>query len=232
MSFWVLNRLLLVFVLSMALSCTFEQTDDTALEAERIDTWGDTIPPWGSLTIAFTTPLQDSSINYLISPNPGTIYNSNLNITKDTVIISVTGILSGFTEFTITPEKDLVAENGSILSMETASFSVITFPTENEPNDTSKLADTLQDLKYGILSNKLDADYYIIPDSSINEVYLVNHLKKCGMHIYNQNDSLIFSNESLSDTLKEVFSSITSWPLFIKVFSLIDSDSRYHLEAR
>lgn len=213
-------------------ACTFDQGDDTKLEVERVDLSGDTISPWETLIFGFNLPIVDSNTIFTLNPDPGPVYNFKFNNTMDTLYFEITGRLSGNTLYQIGLNNDLEAENGSLILKDDLLFTFYTLPLENEPNNSKETADTLNDIIYGITEIKNDEDFFVIIDSSVNNVILINDKKKSGFQILNNNNDVLSTNEELGDTLIGNISSNNEWPLFIKVFSLVDSDSRYQLEVR
>lgn len=221
------STLLLIFC-----ACTFDQDDTTALEIERIDLLGDTISPWGTLIFSFNVPVLDSNGVFSLMPDPGSGYSFKFNNTMDTAYLDITGSLLGRTLYTVGLNKDLEAENGSVILKDDLQFTFYTFPLEDEPNNNSETADTLNGIIYGVTEIKNDEDFFVIIDSSVNNVILINSKKKNGYQILNSSNDILFANDALGDTLIEDISSNNEWPLFIKVFSLVDKDTRYQLEVR
>lgn len=219
-------------ILLLLNSCTFEQEDDTPLVVERVDLLGDTIAPWGILIFNFNIPISDTNAVFSLFPDPGPIYSCRLNSFNDTLYMDITGILSGNVLYSVKSDDDISAENGTVLLKDDIQFSFYTGYLENEPNNSLETADTLQETIYGAIEAKNDDDYFIITDSSLSEIKLINNKKKCGFYMLDKDGTTLSVKEELGDTLSEVFSSNSVWPLYIKVFSLIDSDSRYQLEVR
>lgn len=227
---WLMGVILLIS--TAFLFCTFEQDDNTPLTIERVDLMGDTIVPWGTLIFVFSVPLEDGVATLKITPNPGAVYNCLLSDSKDTLYLNISGFLEANTSFSISLENDFTAENGSVLLAEDVDFTVFTGNMENEPNNSIETSDSLNGRIFGIAENKSDEDFFILADTLISEISLINHKKKNGFQILDINGTIMLTNENLDDTLNEIISLINIWPKFIKVYPLVDSDSRYELEVR
>jgi len=222
---------IMLFVSAIYFSCTFEDVDTTPLTIERIDALGDTVMPWPTLRFVFSKPLADSATHFVITPDPGSIYHSVLSLTGDTLELIVTGILAGSKSYTAKPSADLLATNGSVLKIADASFSFYTFSVEQNPNDDASTADTLFSKRFGTINPVNDTDYFCIPEVESTSVLLINHFRQCGMTIVDENDSIIKEMTGFNDSLKHIFSKNSTGTCYIKVFSLLDNDSRYEISV-
>lgn len=134
----------------------------------------DTIPCWGEIAIAFSIPVADTSIRFDISPDPGTVYSTQIiNTTHDTAIITVSQMLPGDTRLVISPGMPIHAENGTEIRPGNDSIVVHTYPREDEPNDAPGLAGTLREMICGEILPGNDTDYFWVPDSNISVLHVV-----------------------------------------------------------
>lgn len=211
------------------LLCTFNIDNKDPLIMTRVGDFTDTVSIWPKLTFMFSIPLKDSSVNILIIPDPGPVYDNYLNKTKDTLEINVTGTLEGSTQYKITLKDVLTAENGSKLYPDNALFEIITRPKEKEPNSGIEAADTLSVICFGMISPANDTDYFYIYNTTATGLYLKNHEGKSGFVIKDTSGGEIAADGSLEDIKTFMLSDIITMPIFIGIFSLVGNNARYEL---
>ena len=225
------NKILncIIFLLVPLLSCIFNPDDNKPLLMTRVDSESDTVSLWPRLIFEFSVPLKDSVVSIKITPDPGPVYSSYLNNARDTLTFSVTGILGGNTHYILTPEQAITAKNGNKLYPEDAIFDILTLPSEKEPNNKKSNADTLLTLCYGVVTPANDTDCFYMYNTTVTSLYLKSHDKKSGFFIKDLSDSVIIIDDGFEDIKTFDISDYNTAPIFVYVFSLFDSDTRYEL---
>jgi hypothetical protein len=165
---------ILSFPVTMALllGCVVS-TDPPATTFHFIRTGSpDTIAPWGTLTIVFSQPLDDTEIpTFFLRPTVHS-YTALPVATRDTVFVRFTEPLSGNRRYLLRAQDSMTAKNSAVLRHTADSLVFFTWPAEQEPNNTPQLADTLFQRCFGTIATVNDTDWYIITNSSARAVYL------------------------------------------------------------
>lgn len=213
----------------VVIQCTFETDFEQPLVMECISEKIDTVLPWPQLIFVFSSPLKDSTIELSLLPDPGPVFYNYLTQSKDTLHFLVTGTLSGQRDYSLSLKTSIVAENGSILYPEDALFSFTTWPSELEPNNRIELCDTLVNICYGIITPVNDSDYYFFYDTTATNLYLKCHSRISGIIVLNAQGQEVFSQHDINDLKQFPLNDNLSMPLYIKIFSLLDTDARYEL---
>lgn len=217
-----------ITVITLLCLCTFNTTNDDPLIMTLVGTQGDTVSLWPVLTFSFSIPLLDSIVPLTIEPDPGPQYMIFLNEKLDTLTFVVTGALEGNTLYTFSIDDIITAENGNKLYPGAATFTIITYPKEKEPNSSLHTADVLQWSCYGTINPVHDTDYFYIGSMQFSALYLKNHSKRTGIAIVDTTGNIIASDISFNEVKTIPFISV-SLPVYAAVFSLIDNDARYEI---
>lgn len=225
----ILRSYCIIFLMVLFLFCTFNTGNNASLIMKQVGEATDTVSIWPQLIFVFSVPLKDNSVNLKITPDPGPVYSNYLSETKDTLTISVTGMLEGNTRYIITLEDVITAENGSKLYPDDAVFDIITLPKEREPNNSFNNTDTLLSVCFGTVSPASDTDYFYINNTIASTMYLKNHDKKSGFFIVNTSGSIIAIDDSFDEIKTFSISDSILLPLFVGVFSLFGNDTRYEI---
>ncbi len=212
--------------------CTFDDIDDTPLTMSIVGTSSDTVSLWPSLSFLLHPPLADSALELQIIPNPGTIYSTALNTSRDTAKLTVTGLLKGSTLYNITLKNTITAKNGKTLSPEESIFEIVTHPSEKEPNDQQRFADTLWLICFGISTPMSDTDYYFLPAPHGKTLTLASHQGLSGYRLVTLNDVIIHSDVELAESKSITIADTISTPLYCSIFSVFENDSRYEVRFK
>lgn len=211
------------------LLCTFNVKNDDPLTISRIGNLSDTVSIWPQLNFVFSVPLIDSLVSINITPDPGSVFNTFLNKTRDSLMISITESLLGNTIYTITFDKTITSENGNTISAGDSICSIVTLPQEMEPNNTVLLADTLLTVCMGIISPAHDTDVFYLNNNLSKTVYMTNHKGKSGFIIKSTNDSLISIEDGLNENKTFLITDSSILPLYIYIFSIFENSTHYEL---
>jgi len=226
---WKMMRLFFLFSVFFMIQCTFNPKDYEPLTMVRVGDGSDTVSIWPGLTFAFSAPLQDSIVTMKIVPDPGPVYSSYLNRTSDTLILTVTGLLKGSAQYTITLGREVTDRNGEVLCPEDVLFTIVTLPAEQEPNNTITDADEFASVCCGTVYPANDTDCFYIPASVVKGLSLISHQNKSGYVVKDISSNIIAKNTSYDQIKTILFSQSLQPPVFIYIFSLLDNDSRYEL---
>ncbi len=222
----------LIFIIALQaifLFCTFNIDNKEPLTMRRVGNISDTVSIWPRLTFIFSVPIKDNHVDILIIPDPGPVYSQYLNETKDTLTISVTGMLQGNTRYVITPDYIITAENGNKLYPDNALFEIITLPAEIEPNNNYKDANILFSLCYGTICPANDTDYFYITNLTAESLYIKSIESKSGFFLCDTLGFLIAENKNQEEIkVIDIPNGIIA-PLYAGVYSLIDNGARYEL---
>ena len=229
----IINIAIAVFIILLGgLSCTFNLEDNTQLIMTRIDTEGSTTSPWPTFKFAFNRSVVDSVSFISIIPDNGVGFNSKFNESNDTLTVKVTGVLDGKRLYSVVLNRDITASNGSVLKSGDVDFPFMTYPKEKLPNSTFSNSDTLLPLIFGVAAPINDSDYFYIADTSVSEVFLINHFGSCGFEVVTALDSVVQLKSDIYDTLYYKFDLIPAKGLYLRVFSVVDNGARYEIGYR
>ncbi len=220
---------IIICLFTFFLYCTFDEVSNQPLTMNRIDESGDTVLVWPSLTFVFSVPVQDSSVALKMIPYPGTVYNSNLNETKDTLILIVSGSLIGNTKYLITLENQITATNGSVLYPEDVSVEITTLSKEHEPNNNLVNIDTLNAVCCGTISPTNDTDYFYMNNSTATSFYQKCHTSNSGYFITDSSGKTIVLDDGFDEIKTFTITDTVTMPLFVGIFSVYDNDARYEI---
>jgi hypothetical protein len=133
---------------------------------------GTKISPYGPLYVRFSYPVLDTdSVRFLFQPL-FTEFRQSFNAAHDTVTLEFILPLQGDERYSLLLDSFVESEDGSILRPGEDSLELVTFPTEQEPNDFNYIADTLRDITFGSVSAANDTDWYAIHDTTAESFYL------------------------------------------------------------
>jgi hypothetical protein len=122
------------------------------------------ISPAPTFQFALSTPVADTSADFVISPPTAANYSVHFNATRDTITLDFLDMLQGNTRYVFTLKSPLHSSAGAWLYPYQDSVSFTTAACEQEPNETFALADTLTSKSiYGMISNADDTDTYVVP---------------------------------------------------------------------
>lgn len=122
------------------------------------------ISPAPTFQFALSTPVADTSEDFVISPPTAANYSVYFNITGDTLTLEFLDMLQGNTRYVLTLKNPLHSSAGAWLYPYQDSISFTTAACEQEPNGTFALADTLtSSCIYGMIATADDTDTYIVP---------------------------------------------------------------------
>jgi hypothetical protein len=172
-------------LLCLALSCTFSPADQTPLLMTRADTLGDTVWLFPALAFALSSPVADEhNAAMAITPDPGDVYYSYLSESRETVFVSITGMLEARTAYAIRPAYAIEPASGAALTPDQASFAFYTGPGEREPNNTLASADRAAPGMCGRVSTANDTDWFVTDCADSRAVWLVSYdQEKCALRI-------------------------------------------------
>jgi hypothetical protein len=165
----LLPSLTLLFLLSCLPLANIEPVEPFGMTNAGPDT---IISPYGPLCIRFSYPVLDTnSVRFVFQPL-FTEFRQAFNATHDTVTIEFILPLQGDEQYTLFLASPVESEDGSVLRPGEDSLVLVTFPTEQEPNDFVNIADTLRDIAFGSVSAANDTDWFAIQDTSAGSFYL------------------------------------------------------------
>jgi hypothetical protein len=188
---------------------------------------GTTISPYGPVRIRFSSPVLDpDSIRFTFQPL-FTEYRQTFNAAHDTVTLDFILPLQGDERYSLFLASFVESEDGSILRPGEDSLELVTFPTEQEPNDFKTIADTLKGIIFGSVSAANDTDWYAIHDTAAASFYLKSTGSSSLFEMYDA-DSLSArpSKFAAAETL-DVPGSFER-PLYIAVFAYNRSNGGYY----
>jgi hypothetical protein len=158
--------------LYLCASCIFDaQKNSGALTMTCITGRTDTLSVFPQLQFIFSEPLIDSSVSLNFSPPIGR-YAAFLNATHDTMSLIIMDMLAGNTRYVLRLGKQITSKDGAILLPSQDSLSFITYPREQEPNDTKNLADDLASKIFGTISDQSDIDVFLCTNNGARGVVL------------------------------------------------------------
>lgn len=185
----------------------------------------DTVAPFGSIIIAFTEPVSDSSpVGFSFQPS---FYSYALifNTARDSVIVQLSEPLRGNTTYTIRLQYTVYSINNSVFTPQSDSMRVVTGTVEQEPNNRVELADTLRQRCFGAIALVNDTDWYVV-DKKIEELYL---------HSFGSQTTFALLGGGVVTTLREftIYDTVTipetaALPLYVAVYSYFRSVGGYY----
>jgi hypothetical protein len=163
-------------LLALFSGCLFDTTKPVEpLTMTRVDGNGDTVAPFPSLRFAFSKPLADSTVELDFYPPTTAMYYTALNGTKDTLTLTVVGMLAGDTRFVVRLASIVASRDGSLLYPGDDSTVIFTGQAEHEPNNSIQLSDTLFSSSiFGLTDYALDTDVYVVPGAQQRRFFLVS----------------------------------------------------------
>ena len=145
---------------------------DTPQERFHFDHTGsdDTVAPFGSMAVAFTEPVSDSSrVDFIFRPS-FLSYAMEFSPERDTLTVRFSEPLSGGTDYTIHLNETIYSLNRSVFDPGDDSIVITTAKCEREPNDRMETADTLSGRCFGSVAMVNDTDWFVLP-SAVRAVY-------------------------------------------------------------
>jgi hypothetical protein len=170
----LLRRIVLIpaMLLYFCASCIFDaQKNGGALTMTCINGITDTLSVFPQLQFVFSGPLIDSSVSLNFSPPVGR-YAVFLNATHDTLSLNVMDMLAGNTRYVLRLGNQITSKDGATLLPSQDSLSFITYPREQEPNDTKDLADDFASKIFGTISDQSDIDVFLCNNNSTHGIFL------------------------------------------------------------
>jgi hypothetical protein len=163
-------------LLALFSGCLFDTTKPVEpLTMNRVDGTGDTVAPFPSLRFAFSKPLADSAVELDFSPPTTAIYYTSLNRTKDSLTLTVVGMLAGDTRYVLRRASIVASGDGSRLFPGDDSTVIFTGQAEHEPNNTIQLSDTIFSSSiFGMTDYALDTDVYVVPPMQQRRFFLAS----------------------------------------------------------
>lgn len=195
----VLWILVFGFFGAFIISCTFVQPQPEQLEISLVQPFEDTVDTYPVISFAFSIPLSDNSVSFVLSPDPGqdAAYYTSVNTTLDTARLIIHGMLQGRTTYEIFPSGEIQAANGTVFKPSDGSWKFTTRPREQEPNDHISIADTLYDLCCGSIDRSDDIDWYVITNDQAKSVVVDASAGPCGITLMDAHNKMI-TTESLT----------------------------------
>ncbi len=157
-------KLDVVCILTLGFACTFEENLVPELLMERIG--GERIAPHGITRFTFSEPLINEYVELAFTPEHGAGYHTYLTPNRDTLVLDISGILPGKTEYTVSPATKVIAESGAEIQPYGTSFAVTTYTTEGFGNEDSSTATPFEAPMYGTLENGYDTDCFVFTNIS------------------------------------------------------------------
>ncbi len=172
----------------------------------------DTISPYSSIKIAFSSPIEDSQvISFHFSPSFFDHYYI-LSSSKDTLELIPSSPFLGNTRYSLIAPAKL--------------FSFYTYAHEQEPNNTAETADLFTAKIFGSVSTVNDTDCFIIKDK-VRRFYLRSYYSES---VFLLSDSM---GKVTSPGIYRSMDSLTVpdsffYPLLLRVFSYYRSSGGYY----
>jgi hypothetical protein len=161
----------------LTVSCLFPLNNgpaDQPFQLTRVGNVADSIAPFGALKLVFTRPVRNpDSVDFAIRPYTHE-FQILFNASRDTVSLLFTVPLEGNTKYSITATDPIAADDGAMLYPWEDTVVVCTYPTEQEPNNSRALADTLKGRRFGSITAANDTDWFVVPDGTADVFYLVS----------------------------------------------------------
>jgi hypothetical protein len=188
-------------------------------------TASDTIPPWGEIRLSFSVPADDTVLPRFDFNPPFYSYTVTMNDTRDTAFLAWSEPLAGAQRY-VFRISEFSDQAGNIIPC-ADSIIIVTYPTENEPNDTRETSDTLTTSRWGTIATVNDTDWFTAPEKPEYALVLNSTGSQTSFAVVGRNGML--GSEMVykkSDTLR-VADSLPS-PLMIAVFAYHRSVGGYY----
>ncbi len=182
---------------------------------------GDTIPPFGIITIAFSASIASGALDPEIVPAFGIPYSTHLNGNRDTFFISLNGILPGQTRFVIRFIDTIKSIESAILAPGADSIVFVSGPICSGQNFSQKTADSLAYRVFGTVALAYDTLYFSLVEPVASwKIYLRSFNAPCGLFVRDRQGRTSFS--SLDVVASETLSVVDSLarPLVAGIFSV------------
>jgi hypothetical protein len=202
--------------------CSFVDEKPPSLTMRLVSPESDSISIFATLYFAFSFPIVEEQVQFAILPDPGTVFSTRLNTTRDTLILEVTGGLEGSTEYTMLPAHDIRGENGTTLSAEKAAFTLYTHAAEKEPNDRpdTLIADRFVSPVFGTVRMVNDTDYFFVSQPLSGALSLRSFGPyRCRMQLLSAGQRFVVpaGEENLTNTF--AIPDTVAFPLYVAVYS-------------
>lgn len=182
----------------------------------------DTISPYSSIIIGFSSPIQDSQqINFHFDPL-FLDYICEVNETKDTIEIIPSSPLKGNTRYKFHSENPLNSTEQSVITT-TDTLSFRTYPHEREPNNSIQTADILTGKAFGSVSNVNDTDVFSISNKKASGLYLKSESSQSIFSISDSTGKLIQKSKYRSMDSIMIPDSF-AYPVYMQVYSYYRSN--------
>jgi hypothetical protein len=161
------------FLLCLWASCIFDtRVNSGPLTMTCIDANTDTVSVFPQLQFVFSAPLADSLVALDFSPPISARYGVYLNATHDTLSLDVMEMLDGNTRYVVRLRNPVTSRDGVVLDPSQDSLAFVTYPREQEPNNTKDLADNCASEIFGTVSDASDVDVFLCTDNKARGVFL------------------------------------------------------------
>jgi len=228
----LLRRIVLIspVLLYFCASCIFDaQKNGGALTMTCISGRMDTLSVFPQLQFVFSGPLIDSSVSLNFSPPIGR-YAVVLNATHDTLTLNVMDMLAGNTRYVLRLGNQITSKDGAILLPSQDSLSFITYPREQEPNDTKDLADDLASKIFGTISDQSDIDVFLCTSKVARGVFLQSINSQDSLYVVDSLSHSFVLDHPINPTDTIVFPDSLAEPFYVFVVSRIrGSEGDYEL---
>ena len=187
--------------------------------------YGGDVAPYGTMNIAFSEGLSDSSqVEFAFNP-PFYMYSIGYSSGRDTVLLRFSEPLRGATVYSIRLKETVYSVHGSVFSPDADSLVITTAYCEQEPNDRYSLADTLRGRCFGAVATVDDTDWYVVP-VEVRKLYCNSFGSHTGFFIRGFNDNGTPREYTQSDTV-QLPDTVTT-PLFMAIYSYLRSVGGYY----
>ena len=228
----LLRRIVLISPVMLYLwaSCIFDaQKNGGALTMTCINENTDTLSVFPQLQFVFSGQLIDSSVSLNFSPPIGR-YAVFLNATHDTLSLNVMDMLAGNTRYILRLGNQITSKDGAILLPSQDSLSFITYPREEEPNDTKDLADKLASKIFGTISDQSDIDVFLCTNANARGVFLQSINSQDSFYIVDSLSHSFVLDHPINPTDTIVFPDSLVRPVYVFVVSrIMGSEGDYEL---
>jgi hypothetical protein len=210
--------------------CTFNADSNRPLTLERIDTLGDTVSAFPTLRFAFSEPIIEGEVSIGFEPDCMD-YHTEVNNTKDSFSIVVTGILAGRTSYCVFLSTALTSASGAAFSPGRTSFTFHTYAAEVEPDDAEDSTNLFYNPICGTIERVNDTDVYFLPNIAAQTLRLSSYDGGVfGLRLSAGSDmDTSLTGDEPEKSLFISGSSVTSG--FLRVYS-IKSTGHYELRAQ
>ena len=177
----------------------------------------DTISPWDSIMVVFSLPLQDSMVQFTMTPS-FYMYSQRMSDSRDTIIISSAEPFDGNTRYVIRLQESITAENGVSLDRQEDSLVFVTAPSEKEPNDDLLKADSLENYSFGTVATVSDTDCFLLTARKIENILLFSFTTQSTCSVFDSEGNRTGERTFAQEDTIPVPDDFTP-PLYVKVFS-------------